>query len=160
MCGIFALLNIMSCFIDKDFIKRQFEKGKGRGPDDSNILDLYIINCMLGFHRLAINGLNDKSNQPFYIENIFLVCNGEIYNYRELYKMLDVEPTTDSDCEIIIYLYIYRTPLIFNNCCINERKTNTYCLFDKLLYACMHLFIVSFTVWKRPYNNHTNHYSK
>ena len=40
MCGIFALLNIMSCFVDKDFIKSQFEKGKGRGPDDSNILDL------------------------------------------------------------------------------------------------------------------------
>lgn len=106
MCGIFALLNIMSCFLEKDFIKRQFEKGKGRGPDDSNILDLYIINCMLGFHRLSINGLNEKSNQPFYIDNIFLVCNGEIYNYKELYSMLDISPTTDSDCEIIIHLYL------------------------------------------------------
>lgn len=106
MCGIFALLNIMSCFIDKDTIKNEFEKGKERGPDDSNILDLYIINCMIGFHRLSINGLNEKSNQPFYIDNIFLVCNGEIYNYKELYSLIDVKPTTDSDCEIILHLYL------------------------------------------------------
>ena len=61
---------------------------------------------MLGFHRLAINGLNQASNQPFYINNIFLVCNGEIYNYKELYALLGEEATTDSDCEIIIHLYL------------------------------------------------------
>jgi asparagine synthase (glutamine-hydrolysing) len=107
MCGIFAILNMMTVFIDKETIKEQFQKGANRGPDDSNILDLYIINCMLGFHRLAINGLNDKSNQPFYIENIFLACNGEIYNYKELYALLDEDvATTDSDCEVIIHLYL------------------------------------------------------
>ena len=106
MCGIFAMLNIMSSYVDKELIKQQFKKGKSRGPDDSNILDLYIINCMLGFHRLAINGLNQLSNQPFYINNIFLVCNGEIYNYKELYALLGEEATTDSDCEIIIHLYL------------------------------------------------------
>jgi asparagine synthase (glutamine-hydrolysing) len=62
---------------------------------------------MLGFHRLAINGLNQLSNQPFYINNIFLVCNGEIYNYKELYALLDEGiANTDSDCEIIIHLYL------------------------------------------------------
>jgi len=107
MCGIFAMLNIMSSYVDKELIKQQFKKGKSRGPDDSNILDLYIINCMLGFHRLAINGLNQISNQPFYINNIFLVCNGEIYNYKELYALLDEGiANTNSDCEIIIHLYL------------------------------------------------------
>ena len=106
MCGIFAMLNITSSYVDKELIKQQFKKGQSRGPDDSNILDLYIINCMLGFHRLAINGLNQLSNQPFYINNIFLVCNGEIYNYKELYALLGEEATTDSDCEIIIHLYL------------------------------------------------------
>jgi len=97
----------MSSYVDKELIKQQFEKGKSRGPDDSNILDLYIINCMLGFHRLAINGLNQNSNQPFYINNIFLVCNGEIYNYQELYALLDEGvASTDSDCEVIIHLYL------------------------------------------------------
>ena len=107
MCGIFAILNVMSSYVDKELIKQQFKKGKARGPDDSNILDLYIINCMMGFHRLAINGLNQRSNQPFYINNIFLVCNGEIYNYQELYALLDQDiAETDSDCEIIVHLYL------------------------------------------------------
>ena len=106
MCGIFALLNNMSQHISKDFIIEQFNKGRSRGPDDSNILDLYIMNCMLGFHRLSINGLSNISNQPFYINNIFLICNGEIYNYKELYELLNVEPGTQSDCEVIIHLYL------------------------------------------------------
>jgi asparagine synthase (glutamine-hydrolysing) len=106
MCGIFAILNNMSCYIKKEFIVEQFNKGRHRGPDDSNILDLYIMNCMMGFHRLSINGLTSISSQPFYINNIFLICNGEIYNYKELYKMSDVEPGTASDCEVIVHLYL------------------------------------------------------
>lgn len=106
MCGIFAILNNMTQYIAKDFIIKQYNKGRHRGPDDSNILDLYIMNCMLGFHRLSINGLTNISSQPFYINNIFLICNGEIYNYKELYELLEVEPGTQSDCEVIIHLYL------------------------------------------------------
>ena len=106
MCGIFAILNNMTHGIAKDFIIQQHNKGRHRGPDDSNILDLYIMNCMLGFHRLSINGLTNISSQPFYINNIFLICNGEIYNYKDLYNLLEVEPETQSDCEVIIHLYL------------------------------------------------------
>ena len=62
--------------------------------------------CDFGFHRLAINGLNDISNQPITIDDVTLICNGEIYNYKELYQFINVEKTTDSDCEIIIHLYL------------------------------------------------------
>ena len=103
MCGIFALLNEPVDF-NIDFIQQQFEKGKSRGPEDSKLLSLgYEVK--FGFHRLAINGLNSKSNQPIFLDNIILICNGEIYNYKELYNQLDVTPVTDSDCEIIIHLY-------------------------------------------------------
>ena len=61
---------------------------------------------LLGFHRLAINGLNEESNQPLIIDDIILICNGEIYNYKDLYKFMGVEPRTGSDCEIIIHLYL------------------------------------------------------
>ena len=63
------------------------------------------INALFGFHRLAINGINTNSNQPIKIDNINLIANGEIYNYRELYKMLNIQPKTDSDCEVIIHCY-------------------------------------------------------
>ena len=35
-----------------------------------------------------------------------LFGNGEIYNYKELYNFLKIKPTTDSDCEIILHLYM------------------------------------------------------
>jgi asparagine synthase (glutamine-hydrolysing) len=103
MCGIFALLNNNDHF-SYQFVKDQFEKGKGRGPEHS-ILKQAMIKAQFGFHRLAINGLNVNSNQPITIDDISVICNGEIYNYRELYKMMDVVPTTDSDCEVILHLY-------------------------------------------------------
>lgn len=103
MCGIFALLNYSEVNYDK-FIKCQFMKGKNRGPEFSDLQHI-SMNAIFGFHRLAINGLDDISNQPITIDNIHLICNGEIYNYRELYKLMDVTPKTNSDCEVIIHLY-------------------------------------------------------
>jgi asparagine synthase (glutamine-hydrolysing) len=61
---------------------------------------------VLGFHILAINGVNMESNQPLVIENIVLICNGEIYNYKQLYQYMNLDPYTGSDCEIIIHLYL------------------------------------------------------
>ena len=86
------------------FIEEQFNQGQRRGPEFSKLQQI-DIEAMVGFHRLAINGLNEASNQPITIDNISLICNGEIYNYRELYKLMNVEPTTGSDCEVIIHLY-------------------------------------------------------
>ena len=103
MCGIFALLN--NDKFSQVTVNEQFIKGQSRGPEFSK-LELSIDHIQLGFHRLAINGLNEQSNQPFDIDNIVLVCNGEIYNYKNLYEMMNINPTTGSDCEIIIHLYI------------------------------------------------------
>jgi len=102
MCGIFCILNSEHNKID--FYKEQFYKGVNRGPEDSK----YIIyhNVFLGFHRLAINGLDSISNQPLNIHNVVLICNGEIYNYNYLYDLMNIQPFTNSDCEVIIHLYI------------------------------------------------------
>ncbi len=59
-------------------------------------------------HRLAINGLNPESDQPLNIKtfpNYILICNGEIYNYKELERDNNFTLETDSDCEIIIHMY-------------------------------------------------------
>jgi asparagine synthase (glutamine-hydrolysing) len=103
MCGIFALLN--SDKIPITTINNEFLKGQGRGPEFSK-LDNSYMKMTLGFHRLAINGLNNESNQPLVIDDVVLICNGEIYNYKQLYKYMGVQPTTGSDCEVIIHLYI------------------------------------------------------
>ena len=104
MCGIFALLNNDENFTPV-FQKKQFEKGRARGPEDSSLSSVNV-QTIFGFHRLAINGLNPESSQPLRYNDISLICNGEIYNYRELYDAMDIEPETESDCEVIIHLYL------------------------------------------------------
>jgi len=103
MCGIFALLNTVDR--SDETINNEFMKGKNRGPEFSK-LETNYMKMVLGFHRLAINGLNDQSNQPFVINDIVLICNGEIYNYKQLYSYMGVSPITGSDCEVIIHLYL------------------------------------------------------
>lgn len=106
MCGIFALLNsINTGLLNNTIIEEQFYKGKQRGPEYSKLEFNYFQMC-LGFHRLAINGLNIQSNQPIVYQDIVLICNGEIYNYKNIYANMNITPITDSDCEVIIHLYL------------------------------------------------------
>tara|TARA_B110000003_G_scaffold276127_1_gene321029 strand:- start:4894 stop:6618 length:1725 start_codon:yes stop_codon:yes gene_type:complete len=104
MCGIFSILNNTH---DKEIVEMAFQKGSARGPE-SSVLEFSIENnTVLGFHRLAINGYSDvKSNQPLKLHNCTLICNGEIYNYKKLYKMSPTfQQQTASDCEIILHMY-------------------------------------------------------
>lgn len=103
MCGIFSLLNNKDCYTPEE-IKESFMKGKKRGPEFSELKEI-DNNLLFGFHRLAINGLNANANQPMTIDGITLICNGEIYNYKKLFSYINISPSTDSDCEIIIHLY-------------------------------------------------------
>jgi len=125
MCGIFSLLNYTNGSLNNGLIKSEFQKGRKRGPESSQLVFDDVQNYIQGFHRLAINGLNDESNQPLRIfksekicdeslrifksekiDDVSLICNGEIYNYKELYQMMGTKGETDSDCEVIIHLYL------------------------------------------------------
>ena len=107
MCGIFALLNTNSKndSTQLTIIKQQFNKGRNRGPEYSRLENFYL-KMVLGFHRLAINGLDSISNQPIVYKDVVLICNGEIYNFKQLYNYMKVTPITNSDCEVIIHLYL------------------------------------------------------
>lgn len=107
MCGIFALLNVSNKNILKEIVDFSFERLKKRGPDNS-IIETYKEPAYftLGFHRLSINGINKSSNQPLKKNDIFLICNGEIFNYKELEKLINTKLESGSDCEIIIDLYL------------------------------------------------------
>lgn len=106
MCGIFSLLNYNNSEFDCNKIQPEFYKGINRGPEKSTLDFDDNLNIVKGFHRLAINGLDDISNQPININSYSLICNGEIYNYKQLYKLMNIIPSTNSDCEVIIHLVI------------------------------------------------------
>jgi asparagine synthase (glutamine-hydrolysing) len=108
MCGIFALINYNSDKskdqnIEYKKIETSFAKGKNRGPEFS-VLEPHN-NLLMGFHRLAINGLNSNSNQPLKLDNLVLICNGEIYNFKHLAREHNIIMNSDSDCEIILHMY-------------------------------------------------------
>ena len=104
MCGIFAILN-NDITLDDNVIQKAINIGAKRGPETTTTMETNDDKLFMAFHRLAINGLDNISGQPMTIGGITLICNGEIYNYKALFKSIGVTPTTHSDCEVIIHLY-------------------------------------------------------
>jgi asparagine synthase (glutamine-hydrolysing) len=112
MCGIFFILSYIKPKDDKILnIFKKFYQIKYRGPDSSifKYIDFVLNNSMyyvtLGFHRLKIIGLDDNGNQPFYDNGVYLMCNGEIYNYKKLIDQYDLDKRITSDCHIILEIY-------------------------------------------------------
>lgn len=102
MCGILVFLRPICVFQDAE---RMFRQGSHRGPDKSTFRRLNNDQVWLGFHRLAINGLDESSSQPMHLNGVYLVCNGEIYNHTDLMRHMNITATTNSDCEVILHLY-------------------------------------------------------
>ena len=103
MCGIFAYLGNT---IDANDLEKECMKTSERGPDN-NVLKTIHKNLTFGFHRLAIMDTSFKGNQPLFHPSkpYAIVCNGEIYNHKKLIKDNDFETYSNSDCEVILYLY-------------------------------------------------------
>jgi asparagine synthase (glutamine-hydrolysing) len=74
-----------------------------RGPEGTRVVDM--SGCTLGFTRLAINGLNEAGMQPMRRGGISWICNGEIYNWKELASQYGLVNVSGSDCEILGELY-------------------------------------------------------
>ena len=101
MCGIFALLN--SKYQSFTNIKKILKTQK-RGPEYSELIDIPSLNVHLGFHRLAINGVNEKNPQPFFIDGVYLVCNGEIYNHKSLIDILNITQTVAPIVKLLLFI--------------------------------------------------------
>ncbi len=84
-------------------VVNEFQKIGYRGPDNSVAVDLGGKGWM-GFHRLKIIDTSDDGNQPLIHKSLYLVANGEVYNYQAL--MEEYKDRYDfqsaSDCEVII----------------------------------------------------------
>lgn len=108
MCGICGKLNLDSKPVDDSLLKKMTDCLSHRGPDDEGV---YIKNNIgLGHRRLSIIDLSPLAHQPMSNEDgtVWIVYNGEIYNYLELREDLLKKGHTfrsRSDTETIIHLY-------------------------------------------------------
>lgn len=100
MCGIagFYHATVTSSQVDK-----VIDRLRHRGPDDQNTF--VADNVGLMHTRLSIIELSALGAQPYHFENLSVVYNGEIYNYKEVREELKAKGyafQSDSDTEVLI----------------------------------------------------------
>ncbi|WP_210394994.1 asparagine synthase (glutamine-hydrolyzing) [Motiliproteus sediminis] len=108
MCGIHGVISVSGQqSVDPSWLQRMGDVTQHRGPDDSGASCDGAVG--IGMRRLSIIDLAG-GHQPIFNEDgtLALVCNGEIYNFRELRTQLAERGhqfATGSDVEVIVHLY-------------------------------------------------------
>jgi asparagine synthase (glutamine-hydrolysing) len=108
MCGIAGVFLTSGGEVDPALLGRMSERIRHRGPDgEGTHIDGPVG---LAHRRLAIIDLSDAAGQPMTNEDgtLWLVYNGEIYNYLELREELAKKGHTfrsEGDTEVILHAY-------------------------------------------------------
>lgn len=107
MCGIYGVFRFDARPVDPELLSRMGDAIAHRGPDDQG--RRVDGACGIGMRRLSIID-PAGGHQPISSTDgsNWLVCNGEIYNFRELRAELQTEGRrfkTSSDVEVALHLY-------------------------------------------------------
>jgi asparagine synthase (glutamine-hydrolysing) len=105
MCGIVAVFGKNSPSIVSHLPPHGLSH---RGPDYECILDLELAH--MEFYRLCIMDPSSLGNQPFTDSGVYVMCNGEIYNYKDLIRSENLFVKSQSDCEVILRMYLQGQP--------------------------------------------------
>jgi len=97
MCGIWAYISQSDIHNYYEY----FNKISHRGPDAS--IYMKYKEATVGFHRLAIINKSLEGMQPFVDNNIIFICNGEIYNYKELAYKNNIQCVNDCMCILELF---------------------------------------------------------
>jgi|ETNmetMinimDraft_20_1059909.scaffolds.fasta_scaffold03716_1 asparagine synthase (glutamine-hydrolysing) len=106
MCGIAGIISNDQS--DLDLLEVMTDSLSHRGPDNRGFFRDGTVG--IGHRRLSIIDLSEAANQPMQNEDgsIQLICNGEIYNFKEKTVELEAKGHTfrsKSDNEVLIHLY-------------------------------------------------------
>ena len=110
MCGIWGFIEFSKTH-DISKLFKSYMTVQKRGQDKSTFTTLEYDNKIhLGFHRLALMDKSTKGDQPFTFEvdnqrTIYAICNGEIYNFKNLVKENNFIMKGRSDCEFLPQMY-------------------------------------------------------
>src|SRR5256885_11700879 len=108
MCGIAGAVHSHGPSPTQDLLRRMTATLRHRGPDDEGV---WIDGPVgLGMRRLSIIDLSTRAAQPMSNEDgsLWLVFNGEIYNFQALRRELEGRGHTfrsDGDAETVLHLY-------------------------------------------------------
>ncbi|MEM7044678.1 MAG: asparagine synthase (glutamine-hydrolyzing) [Pseudomonadota bacterium] len=139
MCGIAG--QIGSRLLDESAMRAVTGTLAHRGPDGFD--HIRREKAWLGHRRLSIIDL-EGGRQPIGNEDgtVWIVCNGEIYNYRDLRPGLIEKGhqfKTESDCEVVLHLYeeegedcLQKLRGMFAFAIWDELKQRLFCARDRL----------------------------
>jgi asparagine synthase (glutamine-hydrolysing) len=108
MCGIAGLYSSVGDPVSAASVQRMCDLLRHRGPDDQG---LWVEGPVgLGHRRLSIIDLSARGRCPLPNEDgaLWLIFNGEVYNFRELRRELGEKGhqfRSDTDCEVVVHLY-------------------------------------------------------
>lgn len=112
MCGICGWIDFEKRPISNEIACLMIDVLHHRGPDGnaSYVSSTNAASAFLGHTRLKIIDLSDAAKQPIpnETEKIWVVFNGEIYNFREIRAQLKVKGhrfRSHSDTEVIVHAY-------------------------------------------------------
>ncbi|HRO41217.1 MAG TPA: asparagine synthase (glutamine-hydrolyzing) [Flavipsychrobacter sp.] len=107
MCRLAGIIDKSNKNLKQDILAMRDAMRHG-GPDAEGVFVDEAAGLAFGHRRLSLIDLSDAGNQPMHREDVSIVFNGEIYNYRELRQELKTKGqhfSTDSDTEVIIRAY-------------------------------------------------------
>ena len=109
MCGITGFIDFKNNS-SESLLKNMLATMHHRGPDGSGVFYQQKENFSigLGHSRLSIIDLSAGANQPLYYKDWVIVFNGEIYNFGEIKRELEVlghQFVTHSDTEVILHAW-------------------------------------------------------
>lgn len=110
MCGISGYFSSKNLFSKNKLLKISNDMNNSlihRGPDSGGVWIEHNTSCFLAHRRLSIIDLTKNGSQPMISKSKrFILCyNGEIYNCKELQKLLQNKLNGHSDTEIILELF-------------------------------------------------------
>ncbi len=126
MCGIYAIFTGSNA-VKRDEVLHLAKSAQARGVDSAGLVfqngkniaikkrdhgsltlvkdtpQIFSSHYVAGHSRLVTNDV--VSNQPVVKDDLIVIHNGIITNYREVWKAIDCQPTTNLDSELIPVLF-------------------------------------------------------
>jgi asparagine synthase (glutamine-hydrolysing) len=107
MCGIYGIFQLDGAVAPVELLSKMGKVTRHRGPDDEGVHR--DGRCAIGMRRLSIIDVSG-GHQPIsnHDGSLVIVCNGEIYNFRELRRELQAAGhhfKTHSDSEVLLHGY-------------------------------------------------------
>ncbi len=140
MCGITGFYTKNNPdFVSREELDKMTSCLVHRGPDATGSYYTDLIG--LGHQRLSILDLSNDANQPMESHSMRYVCvyNGEVYNFMDIAKDLNIELKTNCDTEVIVeafaewgVTFINKLNGIFSICIYDKQEQILYLFRDRI----------------------------